>query len=338
MGVDPPPFDLAGKRIFVAGHRGMVGSAIMRRLAREPVHVVTADRDVLDLRRQAEVESWMERNKAQVIVIAAARVGGILANATRPVEFLEDNLLIELNLIRSAARIGVEKLLFLGSSCIYPADCPQPIREEYLLSGPLEPTNAAYGLAKIAGVELCRAYHTQHGADFISAMPTNLYGPGDNFDLAGSHVIPALVRKTHHAKLAGAPHVGIWGTGAPKREFLHVDDLADACVWLLRHYSGAGPINVGSGREVSIAELAGLIARVVGFSGGFRFDRGKPDGVARKLLDTTKLDRAGWQPRIALEDGLRQTYRWYLGHQVDARGMSAPPVPVKPLALAGELE
>ena len=226
-------FDLCGKRLYVAGDTGMVGSALVRRLAREPVKLLTVGRSALDLTRQADVEAWMQQHKPHVVILAAARVGGILANATRPVEFLEDNLLIELNLIRSAHALGVEKLLFLGSSCIYPRDCPQPIREDYLLTGPLEPTNAAYALAKIAGVEICRAYHRQYGADFISAMPTNLYGPGDHFDLTTSHVIPALIRKVHEAKLAGAATVEVWGTGTPRREFLHVDDLADACVWLL---------------------------------------------------------------------------------------------------------
>lgn len=306
-----PLYDLAAKRVFVAGHGGMVGAALLRRLAPEPVELLTETRAKLDLTRQAKVEAWLAAHRPQVVVIAAARVGGILANRDRPVEFLEENLLIELNLIRASFRAGVERLLFLGSSCIYPRDCPQPIREDHLLTGPLEPTNEAYALAKIAGVRLCQAYRRQHGADFISAMPTNLYGPGDNFDFEGSHVVPALIRKMHEAKLAGSPLVEVWGTGTPRREFLHVDDLADACLFLLRHNGDEEHVNVGCGEDVTIRELAGLVREVVGYRGEFRFDPTRPDGTPRKLLDTSKLDALGWRPRVRLQDGLAQTYRWF---------------------------
>lgn len=321
MAPSSPRFALAGKRIFVAGHRGMVGSALVRRLAGEQAGILTADRDELDLTRQAEVEAWMQEHKPQVVVIAAARVGGILANSTQPVEFLTENLLIELNLIHAAHAVGVEKLLLLGSSCIYPRDCPQPIREDYLLTGPLEPTNAAYALAKIAGVELCRAYHRQYGANFICAMPTNLYGPGDNFDLVSSHVLPALLRKMHDATVTGAAEVTIWGSGTPRREFMHVDDLADACVFLLHHYARAEPINVGWGRDISIADLATAIAQLVGFSGRLRFDNAQPDGVSRKLLDTTRLSTLGWRPQITLQQGLERTLAWYLERSHATRGI-----------------
>jgi GDP-L-fucose synthase len=311
-GQAPAIFELTSKRVFVAGHRGMVGAALVRRLASEQVELVTATRAKLDLTRQAEVEAWMRRQRPEVVVVAAAEVGGILANASRPVEFLERNLLIETHLIRAAFEVGVAKLLFLGSSCIYPRDCPQPIREDCLLTGPLEPTNEAYALAKIAGIKLCQAYRRQFGADFISAMPTNLYGPGDNFDLQSSHVVPALLRKMHEAKIAGAPSVSIWGTGAPRREFLHVDDLADACVFLLRRYSDAAPINVGWGEDLTVAELAGLVREVVGFQGELALDATKPDGTPRKLLDVTRLRALGWRPRVGLREGLERTYRWFL--------------------------
>ncbi len=299
----------------------MVGSALLRRLAREPVDVITASRAELDLTRQADVEAWMRARQPEVVIVAAARVGGIHANATRPVGFLADNLLIELNLIRAAHAVGVSKLLFLGSSCIYPRDCPQPIREDYLLTGPLEPTNQWYALAKIAGVKLCEAYRREYGADFISAMPTNLYGPGDNFDLDASHVVPALMRKMHDAKRAGAASVPIWGTGTPRREFLHVDDLADACVFLLRHYSGDAPVNVGCGADLAIAELAALLREIVGFQGELAFDPARPDGTPSKLLDTSRLTALGWQPRIPLRQGLAATYGWFKDHQADARGL-----------------
>lgn len=314
MTTSSPRLELAGKRVFVAGHRGMVGSALVRRLAGEQACLLTVDRDRLDLTRQADVEIWMQAHRPEIVVIAAARVGGILANATQPVEFLADNLLIELNLIRAAHAAGVAKLLLLGSSCIYPRDCPQPIREDYLLTGSLEPTNAPYALAKIAGIELCRAYHRQYGANFICAMPTNLYGPDDNFDLESSHVLPALLRKMHDAMVAGVAEVTVWGSGKPRREFMHVDDLADACVFLLRHYTSAEPINVGWGRDISIAELVMNMAQLVGFTGKLRFDNARPDGVSRKLLDTTKLSTLGWLPRITLRQGLKQTFDWYLEH------------------------
>ena len=316
------PFDLAGRRVFVAGHRGMVGSALLRRLVAEPVEVITASRAELDLTCEADVAAWMHRRQPDVVVVAAARVGGILANASRPVDFLADNLRIELNLIRAAHAVRVAKLLFLGSSCIYPRDCPQPIREEYLLTGALEPTNEWYALAKIAGIKLCQAYRRQFGADFISAMPTNLYGPGDNFDLASSHVVPALMRKLHEARLARAPSVPVWGTGSPRREFLHVDDLADACVFLLRHYSAELPINVGCGADLTIAELAATIRDVVGYQGDLAFDPSKPDGTPRKLLDVERLSGLGWQPAIPLREGLASTYAWYRSNAALARGLA----------------
>lgn len=312
--------DLAGARVFVAGHRGMVGSALVRRLAKEPVELLTADRSAVDLADEAAVLAWLQAQRPDIVLVAAARVGGILANASFPVDFLADNLRIELALIRASHAVGVRKLLFLGSSCIYPRDCPQPIREDYLLTGPLEPTNEWYALAKIAGIKLCEAYRRQHGCDFISAMPTNLYGPGDNFDLAASHVVPALIRKLHEAKLAGAPLVPVWGTGTPRREFLHVDDLADACVFLLRHYSDEAPINVGCGDDLTIAELARGIAEVVGFEGELVFDATKPDGTPRKLLDVSRLTSLGWQARIGLKEGLGQAYAWYCDHAAEARG------------------
>lgn len=304
-------YRLDGKRIFVAGHRGMVGSAICRSLASEPCEVLTADRSAVDLVRQAEVEAWFKDNRPHAVVLAAARVGGILANDTRPVDFLYDNLMIEANVIHAAYAAGVEKLLFLGSSCIYPRMASQPMAEDALLTGPLEPTNEWYAVAKIAGIKLCQAYRRQHGADFISAMPTNLYGTGDNYDLRTSHVLPALVRKVHEAKQAGAAAVTIWGSGEPLREFLHADDCADALVFLLRHYSGFDHINVGSGQEVSIRRLAGMIAEASGFDGAIALDRSKPDGTPRKLLDSTRLRALGWHPSITLEKGIARTVEEY---------------------------
>ncbi len=304
-------FSLSRKRVFVAGHGGMVGSAVVRRLASEHCQLLTAPRSV-DLRNQAEVRDWFETNRPEVVVIAAAKVGGIHANDTRPGEFLYDNLMIEANLIEAARQAGVAKLLFLGSSCIYPKFAPQPISEEALLTGPLEPTNEWYAIAKIAGIKLCAAYRRQYGCDFISAMPTNLYGPGDNFDLASSHVLPALIRKAHEAKLAGEASMTIWGSGEPLREFLHVDDLADACIHLLAHYSGEAHVNVGSASEISIRDLAELVASVVGFEGAIACDRSKPDGTPRKLMDSSRIAAMGWQPRIPLAEGIAAVYRQFL--------------------------
>jgi GDP-L-fucose synthase len=309
-----PLYDLAGKRVWVAGHRGLVGSSLVQRLARENCDVLTVGRDDVDLRRQADVERWMERTKPDAIFLAAATVGGILANDSRPAEFLYDNLAIESNIIEAARQTGVGKLLFLGSSCIYPRLAPQPMREEALLTGPLEPTNQWYAIAKICGIMLCGAYRRQYGLDYISAMPTNLYGPGDNFDLSSSHVIPALMAKAHAAKIKGEPELVVWGSGLPRREFLHVDDLADALVFVMKRYSGEEHINIGTGSEVTIAELADRIAGIVGFSGKLRFDTSKPDGTPRKLLDSSRLLNMGWRPRIGLQDGLQQTYRWYVRH------------------------
>ena len=304
-------FDLRGKRIWVAGHRGMVGGAVARHLETEDCEILTTTRSELDLRRQADVEAWMADRKPQVVVVAAATVGGILANSRRPVDFLYDNLVMEANIIHQAYSTGVEKLLFLGSSCIYPKFAPQPMTEDALLTGALEPTNEWYALAKIAGIKLCQAYRRQYGCDFISAMPTNLYGIGDNFDLETSHVLPALLVKLHRAKQEGLRSVEIWGTGTPRREFLYVEDLASALVFLLKHYSGDSHINVGTGTDVTIRDLADLIARVVGYEGTFHYDSTKPDGTPRKLLDVSKLSQLGWTAHTSLEDGIAQTYRWF---------------------------
>lgn len=305
-------YDLTGKRVWVTGHRGMVGSALMRRLSSEPCEIVTAERGDLDLRRQADVEAWMSANKPQIIVMAGAKVGGIHANNTYPADFVYDNLAIEANVIKAAAETGVEKLLFLGSSCIYPREAPQPITEDALLSGPLEPTNEGYALAKIAGIKLCQAYRRQHGCDFISAMPANLYGPGDNFHPTGSHVPAALLRRLHEAKAVGNEEVVVWGTGQPRREFLHVDDLADACVFLLKTYSEETHVNVGTGEDVTIAELAKALRRVVGWEGRLVFDTSRPDGTPRKLLDVSRLTNLGWRASRSLDEGLRGYYRWFL--------------------------
>jgi GDP-L-fucose synthase len=297
-------FDLAGKRVWVAGHRGMVGSALVRRLASEDCEILTASRAELDLTRQQAVEDWAAAHRPQVVVLAAARVGGIAANAARPLDFLLDNLVIETNVLKAAADAGVEKLLFLGSSCIYPKFAPQPINEDALLTGPLEPTNEWYAVAKIAGIKLAQAYRAQEGRDFISAMPTNLYGPGDNYDLESSHVIPALLRKAVEARDAGAETLTVWGSGTPRREFMHVDDLADALVFVLRNYSDASHINIGVGDDVTIAELAQTVADVVGFGGRLAFDTSRPDGTPRKLMDSGRLTALGWRPRIGLREGL----------------------------------
>jgi GDP-L-fucose synthase len=302
-------FDLSGKRVWVAGHRGMVGGAVVRRLASENCEVLTAGRDVVDLTNQAAVDRWMDKTRPDAIVLAAAKVGGIHANNTMPAEFLRDNLVLETNVIHAAYQCGVEKLLFLGSSCIYPKMAPQPISEDALLTGPLEPTNEWYAIAKIAGIKMCQAYRKQYGCDFISAQPTNLYGPGDNYNLETSHVLPALLRKFHEAKESGAKSVTLWGSGTPLREFLHVDDLADALVFLLKSYSGDIPLNVGSGSEVTIRELAETIADVVGYNADLVFDPSKPDGTPRKLMDSSQLHALGWNNVRSLRDGIDQTYQ-----------------------------
>jgi GDP-L-fucose synthase len=310
-----PPilFPLKGKRVWVAGHRGMVGSAIMRRLATEDCEIVTATRAELELKDSAAVRAFVIDRKPEAIFMAAAKVGGILANDTMPADFLYDNLMIAANVTEAAYRSGVGKMLFLGSSCIYPKQAPQPIPESALLTGPLEPTNEWYAIAKIAGIKLAHAYRKQHGCDFISAMPTNLYGPGDNFDLNTSHVLPALIRKAHQAKLAGAGHITIWGTGAPRREFLHADDCADACVFLMQRYSDNDHINVGSGEDIAILDLARLVCEVVGFEGAIRTDPTKPDGTMRKLMSGDRLNGLGWTPSIDLINGLRAVYQQALG-------------------------
>lgn len=302
-------YSLEGKRVFVAGERGMVGSAIVRRLVQEECEVVSAPRARLDLTNQAAVREFFAREKPEAVFVAAAKVGGILANATSPADFLYDNLAIESNVIEASFRAGVEKLIFLGSSCAYPKFAEQPIREDSLLTGALEPTNQWYAVAKIAGVLLCDAYRRQHGADYISAMPTNLYGPGDNYDLQSSHVIPALIRKAHEAKAARAETLEIWGSGSPRREFLHVDDAADGIVHLMKTYSDFGPVNVGVGEDVTILEVAQMICDVVGFGGRIVTDRSKPDGTPRKVLDVSTLFDSGWRPRFALREGLEDAYR-----------------------------
>ncbi|MBY5571084.1 GDP-L-fucose synthase [Rhizobium leguminosarum] len=305
-------YDLSNKKIWVAGHRGMVGSALVRRLQTEDCNVITATRREVDLKRQDEVEKFVEATRPDAIILAAAKVGGILANDTLPAEFLYDNLIIEANIFEAAHRNDVGRLLFLGSSCIYPKFAPQPISEDALLTGPLEPTNEWYAVAKIAGIKLAEAYRRQHGRDYISAMPTNLYGPGDNFDLQSSHVLPALIRKAHLAKLDAASEITVWGTGTPRREFLHVDDCADALVFLLKNYSDAQHVNVGSGEDIEIIELTRLVCRVVGYEGRIVHDLSKPDGTPRKLMSNQKLREMGWKPHIPLEDGIRATYAWFL--------------------------
>lgn len=307
-------YSLAGKTVYVAGHTGMAGGALLRRLMRESCTVVTATRAEIDLRDQTAVFDWVRRARPDCMIVAAATVGGILANSTRPAEFLYDNLAMGANLIEAARLAGVEKLLYLGSTCIYPRMAPQPIVEESLLTGPLEPTNEWYAIAKIASLKLCAAYRRQYGCDFIAAQPTNLYGPGDNFNLANSHVIPALIAKIHAAKVNHAPSVELWGTGTPLREFLHVDDLADALVFLVTHYSDELHINIGTGEEISIGDLASTLAEVIGFTGSFRYDRSKPDGTPRKLVDVTRLQSMGWRASTSLRDGLASTYAWYLQH------------------------
>lgn len=300
-------------KLYLAGHSGLVGSAIHRALSAQGFHqIVVRPLNQLDLRRQAEVESFLAAERPQIVIIAAARVGGIMANSSYPVDFLYDNLMIDTNLIRSSFENGVEKLLFLGSSCIYPKFAPQPIKEEHLLTGLLEPTNEFYALAKIAGIKLCQAYHRQYGSRFISAMPTNLYGPGDNYDLQTSHVLPALIRRFHEAKQIGVEEVALWGTGSPRREFLFVDDLAEACLFLLDTYEDPQIINVGTGEEQTIRELAETVARIVGFEGRIAFDPSKPDGTPRKLLDVSRIQALGWQATTSLEEGIARSYRWFL--------------------------
>ena len=302
--------------IYVAGHRGLVGAAIVRRLQGAGFHnLLLRTHAELDLTRQAEVEAFFAQHRPEYVFLAAAKVGGILANDSRPAEFLRDNLSIQTHIIDAAYRHGTRKLLFLGSSCIYPKHAPQPMSEDCLLTGPLEPTNEWYAIAKIAGLKMCQAYRRQYGFNAISAMPTNLYGPGDNFDLESSHVLPALIRKFHAAKVEDQTAVEIWGTGAPRREFLHVDDLADACIFLLDRYDEDMWINVGCGSDVTVIELATLVARIVGFQGALSFNRMKPDGAPRKLLDVNRMTKLGWAPRIGLEDGIRATYEWYLRNQ-----------------------
>ena len=308
----PEVFSLAGKRVWVAGHRGMVGSGVVRRLERENCETLTVSRDEVNLMDQAAVTAWVHRERPDAIILAAAKVGGILANNNYPADFLYDNLMIEANIIHAGFSAGVQKLLFLGSSCIYPKMAEQPIVEDALLTGPLESTNEWYAIAKIAGIKLCQAYRKQHGVDYISAMPTNLYGPGDNFDLESSHVIPALLRKAHEAKLSGGRELTIWGTGTPRREFLHVDDCADALVHLLTRYSDYSHVNVGSGSDQSINDLAQIICDTVGFEGEIVHDTSKPDGTPRKLMSAAKLRGMGWEPKIPLRDGLARTYDWFL--------------------------
>ena len=300
-------------RIYVAGHNGLVGSAVLRRLEAEGFsNVLTATRDQLDLRDQAAVNYWFRANRPEYVFLVAGTVGGILANSTRPAEFIYDNMMIHATVVHAAHLFEVKRLLYLGSSCIYPRDCPQPMKEEHLLSSYLEPTNEAYAIAKIAGIKLCQAYRTQYGRDFISAMPTNLYGPNDNFDLESSHVLPAMIRKFHDAKAEGRDEVTLWGTGSPRREFLHADDLADACLFLMRNYDDAVHINVGTGEDQTIRELAEMVARLVHPKAKLVFDTSKPDGTPQKLLDVSRLHALGWRHSIELEEGIRSTYDWYL--------------------------
>ena len=313
------PYSLAGKRVWVAGHRGMVGSAIVRRLAREECEVLTAPRDRVDLTRQAETEDWMAAARPQAVFLAAGRVGGIHANDSYPANFIYENLAIEANIIHAAHKIGVEKLLFLGSSCIYPRDAAQPITESALLTGALEPTNEWYAIAKIAGIKLCQAYRRQHRCDFISAMPTNLYGPGDNFHPQNSHVPAALLRRFHEARRAGAAEVVVWGTGRPLREFMYVEDAADACVHLMKRYSGDSHVNVGTGSDVSIAEFAGLVGATVGFEGRITFDTSRPDGTPRKVMDVTALKALNWSAPTSLAAGLKLYYQWFLANIAEIR-------------------
>ncbi len=305
--------------IFVAGHRGLVGSAITRALLTQGyTNVICRARRELDLREQASVRAFFEQERPDYVFLAAAKVGGIQANDTYRAEFIYENLMMQTNIIDAAYRSGVKRLLFLGSSCIYPRDCPQPMREEYLLTGPLESTNEPYAVAKIAGIKMCEAYNAQHGTDFVSVMPTNLYGIGDNFDLETSHVLPALIRKAHEAKVSNAGHISVWGTGAPRREFLHVDDLADACVFVMRQSGYTEMLNIGSGTEVTIRQLVELVCDVVGYAGTIRFDTDKPDGTPRKLLDSSRINGLGWHAKIELREGIDETYRWFLENHANS--------------------
>jgi GDP-L-fucose synthase len=312
------PFELKGKTVFVAGHRGMAGSAIVRRLASEDVDILTAGRAELDLRDQAAVFDWFARKKPQAVFLAAAKVGGIVANNTLRAEFLYDNLAIAANVIHAAHLNRTEKLMFLGSSCIYPKLAPQPLREDYMLTGPLEITNEPYAVAKIAGIKMAEAYRSQYGSDFISVMPTNLYGPGDNYHPEYSHVVAALIRRFHEAKLSGAPTVMVWGTGTPRREFLYVDDMADACVHLMKVHSSSDMVNIGTGEDISIAEFAQTVARIIGYTGTISYDSSRPDGTPRKLLDVSRLNALGWRARTSLEDGLALAYRAFLTERKQA--------------------
>jgi GDP-L-fucose synthase len=312
------PFELSGKRVFVAGHRGMVGSALVRRLGGENVELLTAGRGEVDLRDQAAVSSWFASKRPQVVFLAAAKVGGIVANNTLRAEFIYDNLIIATNVIHAAHINGTEKLMFLGSSCIYPKLAPQPLREDTMLTGPLEPTNEPYAIAKIAGIKMVEAYRSQYGSDFINAMPTNLYGPGDNYHPEYSHVVAALIRRFHEAKLSGVSNVVVWGTGTPRREFLYVDDMADACIHLMKTYSGDEMVNIGTGEDITIAEFARVVAATVGYSGKISFDASRPDGTPQKLLDVSRLAKLGWRARTSLEDGIRLAYRAYLSESKQA--------------------
>jgi len=315
--------ELAGRRVWVAGHNGMVGGALCRRLAGEGCEILLSDRRAVDLRRQAEVESWVESNKPELVFVAAAKVGGIHANDIKPAEFLYDNLMIEANIIEASRRTGVEKLLFLGSSCIYPRDAAQPMAESALLTGPLESTNQWYAIAKIAGIKLCQAYRRQFGCNYISAMPTNLYGPGDNFHPAFSHVLPALLSKMHAAKEGGDAEVAVWGSGRPLREFLYVEDCADALVFLMKHYDGEEHVNVGTGEDLSIAGLVEVITQIVGLKAQIRYDASMPDGTPRKLMDVSRLNALGWRAKTSLSDGIRRTYDWYRQQVADGGVRSA---------------
>ena len=307
-------YELAGKRIWVAGHTGMVGSAVCRRLETEDCEILTVPRAELDLLRQSDVEAWCAQEKPDAVIVCAARVGGILANDTFPADFIYQNLTLETNIIHSAYKTGVEKLIFLGSSCIYPKHAAQPIKEDALLTGPLEATNEWYAIAKIAGIKLCQAYRKQYGCNFISAMPTNLYGPGDNFDLETSHVVPALLRKAHEAHIHDQEYMEVWGTGDARREFLYVYDCADGIVFLLKNYSDNQHVNLGAGSDITVRELAEQIKLTAGFAGALKFDPAKPDGTPRKLLDTTLINDLGWQPKVELSKGLCDTFKWYLDH------------------------